>query len=76
MGEDITLFKDSDRESIISYLSNQNLVDTPTRLVNFSNEFLPKKKKLNTDKLKQKDIDISNIKNFTDLEKLSDVENS
>lgn len=50
------------------------MVDTPTRLVNFSNEFLPKKKKLNTDKLKQKPI--SNVKKFTDLEQLSDIEKS
>lgn len=69
--EDILNFKDSDRESLISYFENnsdlgksrgglipkddffyrQNALDTPTRLLNHSNEFLPKKKKINADKL-------------------------
>jgi len=46
-------FKDSERESVISYLedpedfNNSNMVDTPTRLVNHSNEFLGQKKKIN-----------------------------
>jgi hypothetical protein len=53
------IFKDSDRESILSYFEAEdimtgsnaidkddlflklNLIDTPTRLVNHSNEFLP-----------------------------------
>ena len=37
-------FKDSERNSVIDYLeANQNLrIDTPTRLLNKSNEFLPK----------------------------------
>lgn len=54
------IFKDSDRESILSYFeledlktggqmigkddlfaNQQALIDTPTRLVNHSNEFLP-----------------------------------
>ena len=41
--EDLLNFKDSDRESLIDYLENdlrKKLVDTPTRLVNESNEFL------------------------------------
>jgi len=40
--DDILQFKDSDRESIISALaeSRNKLVDTPTRLINESNEFL------------------------------------
>ena len=66
------IFKDSDRESIISYFEaedivtsskiigkddlfvKQTLIDTPTRLVNHSNEFLPQKKKINPDKLAKK----------------------
>jgi len=51
-------FKDSDRESVISYLEEgfikTKLVDTPTRLVNHSNEFLGQKKRVNQEKLKQK----------------------
>ena len=40
--DDILQFKDSDRESILSALaeSKGKLVDTPTRLINESNEFL------------------------------------
>eukprot|EP00347_Sterkiella_histriomuscorum_P013533 403364346 len=40
--DDLLNFKDSERESLISYLaeSRHRLVDTPTRLVNESNEFL------------------------------------
>ncbi len=49
------IYKDSDRESVISYFElgsnilkkpiiekavNENLIDTPKRLVNYSNEFL------------------------------------
>jgi hypothetical protein len=30
------------------------LIDTPTRLINNSNEFLPKKKKINPEKLEKK----------------------
>jgi len=52
--EDMLNFKDSDRESVISYLEDatkdilkSNMVDTPTRLVNHSNEFLGQKKKIN-----------------------------
>lgn len=86
-------FKDSERDSVISYLEDdeaiemeplnanakkgffmQNLVDTPTRIVNFSNEFLPKKKKIAPEKLKEKKV--SKMKNFSDLEKLSDIEKS
>jgi hypothetical protein len=39
-------FKDSERESIASYFEKDllaNMIDTPTRLINESNEFLPKK---------------------------------
>jgi hypothetical protein len=53
--DDVLIFQDSARESILSYfeleveqskmlgpdLLNNNLIDTPTRLVNHSNEFLP-----------------------------------
>jgi hypothetical protein len=51
--DDVLIFKDSDRESILSYFELEveqskllgpdlnNLIDTPTRLVNHSNEFLP-----------------------------------
>ena len=73
--DDILNFKDSDRESLISYFENnsdlgqsqsrrgpglklndnffyhQKALDTPTRLLNHSNEFLPKKKKINAEKL-------------------------
>jgi hypothetical protein len=56
--EDMLIFKDSDRESVLSYFEIEqskrdlldddcNLIDTPTRLVNHSNEFLPQKKKVN-----------------------------
>jgi hypothetical protein len=49
--EDILNFKDSERESLISYMHSTaaldnkygqalNMIDTPTRLVNESNEFL------------------------------------
>ena len=42
--EDLLNFKDTDRESLMSYLgggeSRGKLVDTPTRLVNESNDFL------------------------------------
>ncbi|CDW81242.1 UNKNOWN [Stylonychia lemnae] len=43
--DDLLNFRDSERESVISYLaiSKSKLVDTPTRLINESNEFLPKK---------------------------------
>lgn len=53
---------------------NNNLIDTPTRLVNHSNEFLPQKKKINPDKLAKKKA--HHIKNFKDLEKFSDIERS
>jgi hypothetical protein len=42
-GDDLLNFKDSERESLISYFEKGNrikMVDTPTRLVNESNEFL------------------------------------
>lgn len=40
--EDILQFKDTDRDSIMSALaeSRSKLVDTPTRLINESNDFL------------------------------------
>ena len=42
-----------------------------------SNEFLPKKKKINPEKLaKKKETMQNNIKNFKDLEQFSDVEKS
>jgi len=43
--DDFLNFKDSERESVISYLavSKSKMVDTPTRIVNESNEFLPTK---------------------------------
>jgi hypothetical protein len=43
--DDLLHFKDSERESVISYLavSKSKMVDTPTRIVNESNEFLPSK---------------------------------
>ena len=56
------------------------MIDTPTRLINFSNEFLPKKKKINPEKLKEKkNLETGNMKqiiNFKDLEMLSDIEKS
>ena len=80
--DDVLIFKDSDRESILSYFEldvgqskllgpdilNKNLIDTPTRLVNHSNEFLPQKKKINPEKLAKKEVMKNNIKNFKDLE--------
>ena len=95
--DDMLIFKDSDRESILSYFDvdqsrkdnlmlskdqfklNSNLIDTPTRLVNHSNEFLPKKKKINPLKLAKKDMTEilkNNFKNFKDLENFSDIEKS
>ena len=60
-------FKDSDRESVISYLENtealqfygkddllKNLIDTPTRVVNHSNEFLGQKMRVSPDKFAKK----------------------
>ena len=40
--DDLLNFRDSDRESLISLLAPEKLklVDTPTRLVNESNEFI------------------------------------
>ena len=45
MDEDMLQFKDSARDSVISYLKNYpgKLVDTPTRILNNSNDFLPLK---------------------------------
>jgi len=47
-----------------------NLIDTPTRLVNHSNEFLPEKKRINPEKLAKKcNLLIKNgIKGFKDIE--------
>ena len=43
--DDVLNFKDSDRESVLSYfIKNReadHLVDTPTRILNKSNDFLP-----------------------------------
>lgn len=45
-------FKDSERESVISFFDQNDSIkgmyalDTPTRLVNHSNEFLPSKKQI------------------------------
>jgi hypothetical protein len=48
--EDVLQFKDSERESVSSYFrlkqkaakgSHNKLMDTPTRLLNMSNDFLP-----------------------------------
>ena len=61
--EDMLNFKDSERESVISYLEEidtakevelmpSNRIDTPTRLVNYSNEFLGQKFRVKEDKLK------------------------
>jgi|TARA_B110000285_G_C14884117_1_gene495340 hypothetical protein len=89
------IFKDSDRESILSYFDDdalkiggeamiqdgffkKALIDTPTRLVNHSNEFLPQKKNINPDKLAKKGNLLlkNNIKHFRDLEGFSDIEKS
>ena len=86
-------YKDSERDSLISYFEQKsdtktskerlnffnddlfyqrNLIDTPTRLLNHSNEFLPKKIRINPDKLanhcKEDQQLMKNIKNFRDLE--------
>jgi len=55
------------------------LIDTPTRLVNHSNEFLPEKKKINPDKLAKKGnlLMMNDIKAFKDIEdQFSDIERS
>jgi len=46
--DDVLNFKDSDRESVLSYFVRNgegllNQVDTPTRILNKSNDFLPLK---------------------------------
>ena len=41
-----------------------NLIDTPTRLVNHSNEFLPPKMKINPEKLAKKHVMKNRIKNY------------
>ena len=85
-------FKDSDRESVLSYFDKDEMnqskmfdsvdlkrLDTPTRLVNFSNEFLPQKLKVNPEKLKKKEVDEQlkqKFKNYKDLEEFSDLEKS
>lgn len=55
------------------------MIDTPTRLVNHSNEFLPEKKKINPDKLAKKGnlLMMNDIKAFKDIEdQFSDIERS
>jgi hypothetical protein len=52
-----------------------NNLDTPKRLVNFSNEFLGQKKKIDNEKLKNKNLNRP-IKNFHDLDELSGIEKS
>ena len=42
--EDMLQFTDSERESVLGYLEGNDMrrrVDTPTRILNNSNEFLP-----------------------------------
>jgi hypothetical protein len=44
--DDMINFRDSDRESVVSYfvkngISYENQIDTPTRILNRSNDFLP-----------------------------------
>lgn len=44
--DDMLQFKDSERDSVVGYFKNRGrsvgkLVDTPTRLLNNSNDFLP-----------------------------------
>lgn len=55
------------------------MIDTPTRLVNHSNDFLPAKKKINPDKLAKKGnlLMKKDIKAFKDIEdQFSDAEKS
>ena len=63
-----------------NFFYQQNALDTPTRILNHSNEFLPKKKKINADKLatrvKQDEKLVKNIKNFQDIEQMSNLEKS
>lgn len=86
--EDMLNFKDSDRESVISYFEGDlgkqtpqleyrlNNLDTPKRLVNYSNEFLGQKKKIDNEKLKNKNLVNGRIKNYNDLDNLSGIEKS
>lgn len=68
--DDMLNFKDSERESVISYFEDpdqiilDNFVDTPTRLVNHSNEFLGQVKKINQEKLSKKKQELNNIRKF------------
>jgi len=47
MQDDLLMFRDSDRDSVVSYFYKNGAVkestgiDTPTRILNNSNEFLP-----------------------------------
>jgi hypothetical protein len=52
-----------------------NNLDTPKRLINYSNEFLGQKKKIDNEKLKNKNLNRP-IKNFNDLDELSGIEKS
>lgn len=76
--DDVLNFKDSERDSIVSYMEDDeamqlgdrpllkdntydqhvNMIDTPTRLVNHSNEFLPKKKKIAPEKLAKRAVQL------------------
>lgn len=44
--DDVLMFRDSERDSVVSYFKNHGALkttglDTPTRILNNSNEFLP-----------------------------------
>ena len=45
LDDDVIHFKDSDRESVLSYFRKEGVketqIDTPTRILNKSNDFLP-----------------------------------
>ena len=74
--EDVLNFKDSERESVLSYFVKNGIsndfaaIDTPTRLLNKSNEFLPitydEKLKRAVDEMeKQNEIDMQKRKKRT-----------
>ena len=69
--DDVLEFKDSVRESLLSYFEDSGL-STPKKLINHSNEFLTDKLQIDTDKLYRKSLK-DQIKNFNDLEKVSDI---
>ena len=73
--EEVPMFK---QNKMLNDNFFKNMVDTPTRIINHSNEFLPKKKKIAPEKLakRAKMLDLGPLKHFGDFERISDVDKS